>query len=343
VLPLLLAGKSVVGVAETGSGKTLAYVLPLLHRLKAMEAEAGAVTVRGQPRGLVLVPARELGEQVTRVFKSFTHGTRLRVRAALGGVASEVARRNVSGPFDVLVATPGRLVQFMRQRLVDLGDVRILVFDEADQMLDRGFLPDAERIAAACRPDRQMALFSSTVPPPLQRLIGQMFAGAEVVRTRGSHRLVPTLTTVNRPVEDGERFPVLAPLLADAPAGGTILFANTRAQCDRLAAALAKAGHRCAVYRGEMDKAERRANLKAFRAGEVALLVATDLGARGLDLPHVDRVINYHLPRTVENYLHRVGRTARAGRPGLVVNLVTERDRPLLRELTKLRAPRDRS
>lgn len=337
-IPLLLAGRSMVGVAETGSGKTLAYVLPLLHRMKVLETESGAVTEVGHPRAVVLVPTRELGDQVSRVFKTFTHGTRLRVRAVLGGAPLEVAKRNARAVFDVLVATPGRLIQFLDRKQVDLADVRTLVFDETDQMLDKGFLPDATRIAEACHPERQMALFSATVPSTVQNLIAKLFAKTEVVRSKGSHRLVPTLKTQNRVVEGGERFPVLEPLLTKKVEGGTMIFTNTRAQCDKLAAALVKAGHPCVVYRGEMDKAERRANLKAFRDGDVKLLVSTDLAARGLDLEHVGRVINYHLPQTRDNYLHRVGRTARAGRAGLVVNLVTERDRPLIRDLEGIQA-----
>jgi superfamily II DNA/RNA helicase len=337
-IPALLAGRAVVGVAETGSGKTLAYVLPLLHRLKVLEQEAGPVNALGRPRAVVLVPTRELGDQVTRVFKKFTHDTRLRVRSVLGGSTLAVAKRNVSGPFDLLVATPGRLVQFVNRRLVDLRDVSMLVFDETDQMLDQGFLPDATLITEACRQGRQMAMFSATVPPAVQSLIAKLFAQAQVLRSKGSHRVVPSLTTHNRVVEDGERFEALAPLLKKRVEGGTMIFTNTRAQCDKLAVALDEAGHRCVLYRGEMDKAERKKNLDAFRKGEVKLLVSTDLASRGLDLEHVGRVINYHLPQTRTNYLHRVGRTARAGRPGLVINLVTERDRPLIRQVEDLQA-----
>lgn len=342
VLPLLLSGRDVVGVAETGSGKTLAYVLPMLDRLKRYESEHGPVADKAKPRGVVLVPTRELGEQVTKVFKTFTHHTRLRVRSVLGGTTLEVAKRNVAGPFDILVATPGRLVQFMERSQIDLEDVRILVFDETDQMLDQGFRPAAETIVDACLLQRQMALFSATVPTAVQRLCKKLFADVEVIRTRGSHRLVATLKTMNREVDNGERFPALEPLLRKQVEGGTLIFANTRAQVDKLVEQLEAAGLPCAVYRGEMDKAERRKNLARFRDGEVSLLVATDLGARGLDLEHVGRVINYHLPQTVENYLHRVGRTARAGRKGLVVNLVTERDRPLFKLLEDAKPPRER-
>jgi ATP-dependent RNA helicase RhlE len=342
-LPALLAGRSVVGVAETGSGKTLAYVLPVLHALKSLEDRGEAVTADAKPRAIVVVPTRELGEQVTKVFKRFTHSTRLRVRSVLGGTTMEVARRNIQGVFEVLVATPGRLIKLLDRTLVDLGDVRVLVFDEVDQMLDPGFLPDAERIVGACPPKRQLAMFSATVPPAVQDLIGRLFSDAEVIRSGGSHRVVPSLTTVNRTVIAGKRLPILRTLLADKVTGGTLIFVNTRGQCDQVAKDLREMGRDCVVYRGEMDKVERRANLKAFRDGTVDLLVSTDLAARGLDVEHVGRVINYHLPEQLDAYLHRVGRTARAGRPGVVINLVTERDAALMNELERAEAtPRER-
>ena len=332
-LPVLLGGRSVVGVAETGSGKTLAYALPLLDLLKRLESNGDAVTVDGQPRAAVIVPTRELGEQVSKVFKPFTHTTRLRVRTVLGGTTLDIAKRNIAGRFDVLVATPGRLVQLLDRGLVKLLDVRMLVFDEADQMLDQGFLPAAERIVGACPPVHQMALFSATVSPQVQQLVNRLFADVEVIRSQGSHKLVPSLSTENRQVPDGKRFPLLNSLLADPVKGGTLIFVNTRAQCDKLAHELEQSGRACAIYRGEMDKVERRANLKAFRDGDTDLLISTDLASRGLDIEHVGRVINYHLPEQLENYIHRVGRTARAGRAGLVINFVTERDQPLVKQL----------
>jgi len=335
-MPALLNGKSIAGVAETGSGKTLAYALPLLHIVKSLENSGDKVTDTGRPRAVVIVPSRELGEQVSKVFKPFTHTTRVRVRTLLGGTTSEVAKRNVAGPFEILVATPGRLVKFMDRKLVRLSDVRALVFDEADQMLDEGFLPDADRIAGACPEDRVVALFSATVSDSVQELINQLFSDAKVVRSEGSHRLVASLKTVNRPVIDGKRLPLLEKALAEPVTGGTILFTNTREQCDKLAEELRKLGRSCVIYRGEMEKVERRKNLKEFRDGEVEFLVSTDLASRGLDVEHVGRVINYHLPQQMENYLHRVGRTARAGRPGLVINFVTERDQPLMQEIEEL-------
>jgi superfamily II DNA/RNA helicase len=337
-VPALLAGRSVVGVAETGSGKTLAYVLPILHRLKTLELEGKPVKVYGEPRAIVVVPTRELGEQVAKAFKPFTHTTRLRVRSLLGGTTMEQAKRSLQGPFEVLVATPGRLIKMMEGGLVTLGDIRTLVLDEADQMLDHGFLPDVRKIAKECPAERQLALFSATVPPAVEKLIADLFTDAEVIRSQGSHKVVPTLTTSHLLVVGGKRFPLLERLLDKKVEGGTILFANTREQCDKLAEELEEAGWPCVVYRGEMDKTERRRNLKAFREGKVALLISTDLASRGLDVEHVGRVINYHLPQQMENYLHRVGRTARAGRPGLVVNLVTERDAPLMSKLDAVRS-----
>jgi len=335
-IPALLAGRSVVGVAETGGGKTLAYALPILHMLKSLESQGAAVSVEAQPRAAIIVPTRELGEQVSKVFKVFTHATRLRVRTVLGGTTMEVARRNIAGPFEVLVATPGRLVQLLDRRLVKLDDVRTLVFDEADQMLDQGFLKDAERVVAECPHDRQMSLFSATVSSEVQELISSLFSDAELIRSGGSHRVPASLKTENRTIKDGKRFPVLQKLLSKPVDGGTLIFTNTREQCDKLSAELEEHGHVHAIYRGEMDKVERRANLKSFRDGKIDLLVSTDLASRGLDVEHVGRVINYHLPQQMENYLHRAGRTARAGREGLVINFVTERDEALMKELESI-------
>ncbi len=333
IIPAMMDKKSVVGISETGSGKTLAYALPLLHMLKNLETRDNPVTEHSSPRAIVMVPTRELGEQVSKVFKTLTHDTRLRVRPALGGMALEQARRNVANPFEILLATPGRLVQLMDMKLIHLTDVRMLVFDEADQMLDQGFLPDSNFIVAACPSVLQMGLFSATVSPSVQELMNTLFRSAEVVRSSGSGKVVKTLVTKNLMVQDGKRWPLFEKILGQRVNGGTLVFTNTREQCDKLAKEIAEKGFLCAIYRGDMDKNERRQNFKKFRDGKIDLLVATDLAGRGLDLEAVSRVINYHLPQQLENYLHRVGRTARAGRAGEVVNLVTERDSRLMAEL----------
>ncbi|WP_413586935.1 DEAD/DEAH box helicase [Bdellovibrio sp. HCB274] len=332
-IPLLMSGQSAVGISETGSGKTLAYALPMLHLLKALEDEGHPVTAESSPRAVVLVPTRELGEQVSKVFKSLTHDTRLRVRPALGGMAMEQARRNTSGVFEILLATPGRLSQLMDADQINLTDVCMLVFDEADQMMDQGFLDISNKIYYACPQDVQTALFSATLSANVQDLIEEIFSNAEIIKSSGSGKVVKTLTTKNLVVKDGNRWEQLDRLLKQKIDGGTILFANTREQCDKLAQEMEAKGYPVALYRGEMEKNDRRANLKKFTKGEIKFLVATDLAGRGLDIENVDRVINYHLPKQMENYLHRAGRTARAGRQGTVVNLVTERDEPLINKL----------
>ncbi|HPI39811.1 MAG TPA: DEAD/DEAH box helicase [Pseudobdellovibrionaceae bacterium] len=333
IIPLMMGGQSVVGVSETGSGKTLAYALPLLHKLKVLETEGQPVKVENAPRAVIVVPTRELGEQVSKVLKTFTHETRLRVRPALGGMTLVHARKNTAGPFEILVATPGRLVQMLERQLIDLSDVRILVFDEADQMLDQGFLPDSNFVVKSCPKGIQMALFSATVSKTVQELMNTLFFSAEIVRSQGSGKVVSSLTTKNILIEDGQRWPHFSKILSQKVEGGTMVFTNTREQCDKLAKEVTEKGISCLVYRGEMDKVERRNNLRKFRDGKVNLLISTDLAGRGLDLESVGRVINYHLPKEMENYLHRVGRTARAGRSGLVVNLVTPRDSRLMAQL----------
>lgn len=337
-IPALLGGRSVIGVAETGGGKTLAYALPILHIIKSLEIGKDPVKAASSPRAVVIVPSRELGEQVSKVFKPFTHTTRLRVRTVLGGTTLEQAKRSVLGPFEVLVATPGRLVKLLDRKLVNLSDCRVLVFDEADQMLDEGFLTDAQKIVASCPATRQMALFSATVSPAVQELINGLFSGSELIKTAGHHKVVPTLTTINRNVIDGKRFPLLDALLKETVPGGTLIFTNTREQCDKLANEIYGSDRECVIYRGEMDKVERRRNLRAFREGTIDLMISTDLASRGLDVEHVGRVINYHMPSQMENYLHRVGRTARAGRTGTVINFVTERDADIMSKLELVKA-----
>ena len=336
-IPALLDDRPLVAVSETGSGKTLAYVLPMLHKLKTLELDGSAVSAAGRPRGLVVVPGRELGDQVSRVFKGLTHDTRLRVRTVLGGAHKQVAHRNVSGKFEVLVATPGRLVQLLDSGDLHLDDVRMLVFDEADQMLDHGFLPVARRVVSQCSPGTQLAMFSATFPRTLEAVVKELYAEMPLLlRTEGSQHTVPTLEVENRRVIDGRRFDVLRAVFDEDASTGSLLFANTRQQCDRIADWLESEGIPYAIYRGQMDPIERRAGLRRFRRGEVAVLLATDLGSRGLDIDLVQRVINVHLPQDVDNYLHRVGRTARAGRAGLVINLVTERDQLLIEKLKSL-------
>jgi superfamily II DNA/RNA helicase len=335
-IPLLLERKSLVGIAETGSGKTLAYVLPMLHLLKTMENSGNKVTEEGCPRGLVLVPSRELGEQVSKVFKLLTHDTRMRVRTVLGGTDISVAKENTKGCLEILVATPGRLEQMIGRRQVSLADLQILVIDEVDVMVDPGFLEVAQKILDACPEVVQLALFSATFSPEVQKMVSDMFEGIEIVRTKRSEQLPLGLTTKNITVVDGKRWPLLKTILTEERAGSILIFSNTREQCDALAKQLEKDGIDFLLYRGEMDKIERRKNLKEFRGGQIKVLLSTDLASRGLDVEQIECVINYHMPSHLENYLHRVGRTARAGRKGLAINFITDRDTEIVAKIKRL-------
>jgi superfamily II DNA/RNA helicase len=216
---------------------------------------------------------------------------------------------------------------------LSLGAMRVLVLDEADQLLDLGFVPTVMALVRGVPSQCQLALFSATMSPAVEELVGRAFHDAVRVTTTGSRKVVASLRTRHVPVPDGRRAEALRAVLSERVEGGTMLFANTREQCDAIAAWLREQGWSCVVHRGEMDPVARRRNLRTFREGGVDLFLTTDMGARGLDIDHVGRVVNVHLPREMENYLHRVGRTARAGREGLVVNLVTPRDAPLLGQL----------
>ena len=342
-IPLLLHDRSLVGVSETGSGKTLAYVLPLIHKIKSLELAGFPVSKARHPRGLILVPGRELGVQVSKVVKGLTHETRVRVRTALGGSKKKVSRKNVSGMFEILVATPGRLQHLLSEGELNLGDVRSVIFDEADQMVDPGFLPVARRILGHCPKKTQLVMFSATLSRELETVAHNLFSTSpNFIRTHGSQQVVDTLTTENHNIINGNRSKVLMNILNKSPSVGTMAFVNTREQLDRVASWLEEESISFAIYKGQMERFDRKANLKLFRNGDVSVLLTTDLGGRGLDINKVERVINIHLPSSLDNYLHRVGRTARAGREGLVVNLVTQRDQPLMAKIKKREARRNR-
>lgn len=336
-IPQLMGGASTLVVAPTGSGKTLAFGLPLLHRLKERELGGDRVTEPGRPRGLVVLPRRELGEQISRALKQFTHHTRVRVRTALGGEKPEVSRRNVEGAHEVLIATPGRLELLMGEGVVALDDVATVIFDEADELLDAGFLASAQRLLSFVPTDAQRVLVTATLPEALTPALDALrpMSGWAQAATEGVGELVETLTVQRVTFTKGQRFQALAGVLEADPLAPTILFANTRGQCDRLCAWLDDQGYGYVAYRGEQDRLERRRALRAFRAEEVGMLVTTDLGGRGLDIEQVERVINVWLTGDPAAYLHRAGRTARAGREGLMVDLVGPDDHGRLKRLPK--------
>lgn len=252
-LPALLDRRSVVAIAETGSGKTLSYALPVLDRLKRLEDDGNRIFTESEPRAVVIVPTRELGEQVCAVFKVFTHQTRLRVRSVLGGQKLKQNRESVAGMFEILVATPGRLERLVERKQISVDAVRVVVLDEADQLLDLGFMPQVSAFVKACPSNRQLALFSATMSAKVEDMVRRLVPDAEVLSTAGRNKVVPTLVTRHVDVPDGRRAPVLLQVLAEPNQGSTMLFANTREQCEAVAVVLSDAGHTCVVHRGEAD------------------------------------------------------------------------------------------
>jgi ATP-dependent RNA helicase RhlE len=333
VIPKIINLESVVGVSNTGSGKTLAYALPILHVLKSQENKRGPVQTPAQPRALIMVPTRELGDQVAKVFKTLTHETRLRVRVALGGMTFADSRKNVAAPFEILIATSDRLVELLKGEYIDLSNILFLVFDEADQMLDQGFLANSQFIRKACPESICMGLFTATLTTPIKSLLEETFQAVPIVDRTSGRKNSDRLVTKNLTIKNGQRFPILEKLLSEDKKIGTLIFTNTREQCDDLARLISEKGFTCGVYRGDMEAPLRKKTLSQFRQGKILNLVCTDLAARGLDIPQVERVINYHLPRQMNNYIHRAGRTARGLQKGLVINLMTERDEKLRAEL----------
>jgi ATP-dependent RNA helicase RhlE len=289
-----------------------------------------------KPRGLVLVPTRELAQQVHKALTIYGAPASLRATAVFGGVPMRAQVQALQRGVDIVVATPGRLMDHMQQRTVDLSAVEILTLDEADRMLDMGFLPALRRILAALPRERQTLLLSATFTAEIVRLSADFtrqpvrvdVSEAQVVATTVTHRV--------HPVADGRKGELLAHVLRQAPVGQALVFCKTKRGSNRVGEALERAGVKAAVIHGNKSQGARNRALGDFKAGRVAVLVATDLAARGLDIVQLPLVVNYDLPLVAEDYIHRVGRTGRAGLAGRAVSLVTPGDRNLLNDIQRL-------
>ena len=332
-IPLVLAGKDLLARAQTGTGKTAAFGLPMIDRL----------LVRGQrrpgsrkPRGLVLVPTRELALQVHKSLSTYGAPVQLRATAIFGGVPMGPQLKALQRGTDIIVATPGRLIDHLQRRTVDLSAVEILTLDEADRMLDMGFLPPLRRIIGALPRDRQTLLLSATISKEIQRLAADFTREPERVDVSEAQVVAPTVTHRVHPVTDGRKGDLLTHVLRQAPVGQALVFCKTKRGSNRVGKALEKAGLRAAVIHGNKSQGARTRALGDFKAGRVAVLVATDLAARGLDIVQLPLVVNYDLPLVPEDYIHRVGRTGRAGLEGRAVSLVSGADRTLLRGIERL-------
>lgn len=323
-IPPALAGSDLIGCAQTGTGKTAAFAIPIIERL------AGGTGLRA----LVLAPTRELALQIQECFDALGAGRRVRATTLIGGEAIGPQLEALRRRPDVVVATPGRLLDHLDRRSLSLGTIRILVLDEADRMLDMGFAPQLERILKHVPLDRQTLCFSATMPPPMERLVRSHLVRPVRVQIGPAARPVEKVSQVVYPLNRDEKTPLLLSLLR-GERGKVLVFTRTKHRADRLARAVGSAGHRVARLHADRSQSERRRALDGFRAGHYQVLVATDIAARGIDVANISHVINYDLPATPEDYIHRIGRTARAEASGLASSFAAPEESDQLRAIER--------
>ena len=331
-IPHVMQGRDLQGIAQTGTGKTAAFALPILHRLLSNPRPAPK---RGA-RVLVLSPTRELASQIADSFRAYGRQTPLRTALMFGGVPKPRQAKAVANGVDVLVATPGRLMDHMQDGAVTLSGVEILVLDEADHMLDLGFIVPIRRIVSTIPANRQTLFFSATMPKEISQLAGAMLRDPVHVA------VTPVATTAERVeqkvifVEATRKRALLAQILRDARMGRTLVFTRTKHGADKVTQHLEAAGLSAAAIHGNKSQGQRERALAAFKEGKVRVLVATDIAARGIDVDGVTHVVNFDLPNVPEAYVHRIGRTARAGHAGVAISFCDASERPHLRGIEKL-------
>ncbi|HWA10636.1 MAG TPA: DEAD/DEAH box helicase [Opitutaceae bacterium] len=315
-IPLVLAGRDVIGSAQTGTGKTAAFALPIIQRL------AG----HGELRCLILEPTRELALQVEEAFQKFAKFTDLRVTIVYGGVGYGKQIEDLRHGMDILAATPGRLLDHLEQRNCSLEKIDILVLDEVDRMLDMGFLPDVKRIVAKCPKTRQTLFFTATLPAEIEQLAAWALRDPAKVEIGRQRSPAETVSHGFYPVVASQKFELLQLLLEKTDFKSVLIFCRTRMGADRIANRLVSKGHTVGVMHSDRSQRERIEALDGFKTGRYEVLVATDIAARGLDIAGVSHVINYDVPENAEDYVHRIGRTGRAQATGDAFTLVTEED-----------------
>ena len=331
-IPPAIAGRDLMVSAPTGTGKTAAFVLPALQRLAQPSAKSG----RG-PRVLVLTPTRELALQVTAaVDKYCKHLRRMRTGTVLGGMPYPKQRRLLEQPLDILVATPGRLIDFMQQGKVDFSRIEMLVLDEADRMLDMGFIKPVETIAAATPAARQTLLFSATLDGGIATLGRKLLSDPQLISVSAPKARHEHIEQRLHLVDDGpHKQRLLDHVLRNENADQVIVFTATKRGADRLAGRLHDSGHEAAALHGNMNQNQRNRTLTSLRSGKVRVLVATDVAARGIDVASISHVINYDLPKVAEDYVHRIGRTGRAGASGIAISFAMPEDAAQLRQIER--------
>jgi ATP-dependent RNA helicase RhlE len=334
-IPIVLDGRDVMGAAQTGTGKTAAFSIPLLQKM--LKHENGSMSPARHPvRALVIAPTRELADQVANNVKTYAKHTKLRAAVVFGGIDMKPQTVELKAGVEVLIATPGRLLDHIEAKNCSLGQVEYVVLDEADRMLDIGFLPDLQRILSYLPKQRQTLLFSATFSPEIKRLAESYLQNPILVEVA---RPNATATTVEQRFysvgADDKRAAVLK-LIKDRALTQAIVFVNSKLGCARLARSFERDGLRTNALHGDKSQDERLKALEAFKRGEVDVLVATDVAARGLDIADLPAVFNFDVPFNAEDYVHRIGRTGRAGASGLAVTLVTRDDARLVSDIEKL-------
>ena len=326
VIPAALRGGDVIACAETGTGKTAAFVLPILDRLIRRNEREGPEARSRRTSVLILTPTRELAVQIEDDILGFAYHTRISSIAVYGGVPSDPQERALRAGADIVVATPGRLLDHLRTVAADFGGLTVLVLDEADRMMDMGFWPDVRRIVSALPVDRQTLLFSATVPPEVQVQARAIVRDAQTITTGRANGPARTISHVMETMPTARKVDWLAQFLR-REAGPVLVFARTKRGAERLAHRLAAEGVRVAALHADRTQAQRSAALEGLRSGRFTALVATDVAARGLDIDAVTHVVNFEVPATREAYVHRVGRTGRADATGTAVTLVAPEER----------------
>jgi len=323
--PVILGGKDLIGSAQTGTGKTAAFALPILTKL----ARHGAC------RCLVLEPTRELAAQVDTAFRDYARFSDLRISVIHGGVGYGKQRQEVKDGLDVVVATPGRLLDHLGERTLNLGKVSILVLDEVDRMLDMGFLPDVRRIIEHVPKDRQTLFFSATLPPEIESLTKWVLRNPEIIEIGVRRAAAETVTHALYPVARDQKFDLLLALLERTNFDSALIFSRTKHGADKIAGRLKVAQHAVAVLHSNRTQRERVEALEGFKSGKYEVMVATDIAARGIDVAGVSHVINYDVPQHPEDYVHRIGRTGRAQNVGDAFTLVTAEELDAVRAIER--------
>src|SRR6476619_4719791 len=334
-IPIVLAGRDVMGAAQTGTGKTAAFSLPLLQKMLKHE-NSSMSPARHPVRALVLAPTRELADQVANSIKTYSQHTKLRATVVFGGIDMKPQTAELKAGVEVLIATPGRLLDHIEARNAVLNQVEYVVLDEADRMLDIGFLPDLQRILPFLPTQRTTLLLSAPFSPEIKRLAGSYLQDPVTIEVAPPTETASTVEQHFYSVPDEEKRHALRQIVRQRGLTQAFVFVNSKLGCARLARSLEREGMKTTALHGDKSQDERLKALAAFKAGEVDLLVATDVAARGLDIKDLPAVFNFDVPFNAEDYVHRIGRTGRAGASGLAVTLVSPSDGRLVADLEKL-------